>query len=328
MNKTATLLLLAACALPAQAQNPHVWLDTDKGPIIVELDEAAAPVTVDNFLRYVDDGFYDGLIFHRVAEGFVIQGGGFDANRQRRDPTYDPIVNEADNGLSNTRGTIAMARTPEPDSATSQFFINLDDNSILDPGGNTDAGYAVFGEVVLGMATVDAIESLETIDATDALDQRLANLADFPYDTPVIERAVRTDGFPLMADHSGSWFDADNAGVGFNVEIANDAAGEGPIALVYWYNFDEQRQFWMLGTADFEWGDSEVTVDLLSHRGDEEGVGFENPPESDFSSRGTLTLRFDGCASGTFTYDMPDFGSGEISVIRLSQPDGFACRDQ
>lgn len=325
MHKIATLLLLAACTLPVQAQNPHVWLDTDQGPIIVELDEAAAPVTVDNFLRYIDDGFYDGLIFHRVAEGFVIQGGGFDTNRQLREPTYDQIVNEANNGLNNTRGTIAMARTDDPDSAASQFFINLDDNDFLDPGGNTDAGYTVFGEVVLGMANVDAIASLATIDATNALDQRLANLQNFPYNTPVIERAVRTDGFPLMADHSGSWFEADNAGVGFNVEFANNAAGEGPIAIAYWYNFDEQRQFWLTGQVGFEWGASEVTMDLFSHRGDEEGVGFENPPDSDFSSRGTLTLRFDGCASGTFSYDMPDFGSGEIQVARLSRPESFRC---
>ncbi|WP_220337110.1 MULTISPECIES: peptidylprolyl isomerase [unclassified Wenzhouxiangella] len=319
MRQIAILILLATCSLPAQAQNPHVWLDTDMGPIILELDEAAAPVTVENFLRYVDDGFYDGLVFHRIAEEFVIQGGGFDSNRQRRDPTYEPIVNEADNGLSNLPGTIAMARTSEPDSATSQFFINLEDNSDLDPD-NESAGYAVFGEVVIGMETVEAIGALNAINAQGSA------LHQWPFNPPVIERAVRTDGFPLMADHSGSWFDPANDGVGFNVEIANRVGGEGPIALVYWYNFEEQRQFWLLGQSSFNWGDSEVTVDLLSNPGDEGGTGFQSPPESEFTNFGTLTLRFDDCANGTFSYDMPGYGTGDIDITRLSRPEGFDCR--
>jgi len=324
MRKIATLLLLAACTLPVQAQNPHVWLDTEMGPIIVELDEAAAPITVENFLRYVDDGFYDGLIFHRVADEFVIQGGGFDQNVVLREPTYDPIVNEADNGLSNTRGTIAMARTSDADSATSQFFINQVDNEFLDPGGNSEAGFAVFGNVVVGMSTVDAIAGL----APGTISTPAGNLQQYPRNAPVIKRAVRTDGFPLMADHTGSWFDPDNSGIGFNVEIADDSAGEGPIAIVYWYNFAEQRQFWLVGATPFEWGASEVTIDLSSHRGDEQGTGFQSPPESEFSNFGTLTLRFDGCASGTFSYDMPEFGTGDIEVSRLSRPDGFVCENE
>ncbi|WP_376696669.1 peptidylprolyl isomerase [Wenzhouxiangella sp. EGI_FJ10305] len=325
MKKITTLILLAAGAVQVQAQDPHVWLDTDMGPIILELDEEAAPVTVENFLAYVDDGFYDGLIFHRIAEEFVIQGGGFDTNRELREPTYDPIVNESDNGLSNLPGTIAMARTPDPDSATSQFFINLDNNDFLDPD-DGEPGYTVFGEVIIGQSTVEAMASLRTIDATNARDQRLADLQDYPYNPPAIIRAVRTDGFPLVADHSGSWFDPANSGVGFNVEIANNADGSGPIALVYWYNFDEQRPFWLLGISDFDWGDSEVTVDLLSNPGDEAGAGFQSPPESEFTNFGTLTLRFDDCANGTFSYDMPEYGTGDIDVTRLSRPEDFTCR--
>ncbi|MEE4303346.1 MAG: peptidylprolyl isomerase [Wenzhouxiangella sp.] len=320
MKKIATLILLAALAFQAQAQNPRVWLDTDVGPIIIELDPAAAPITVDNFLQYVNDGFYDGLIFHRVAEGFVIQGGGFDSNREFREPTYDPIVNEADNGLSNLTGTVAMARGASPDSASSQFFINLDDNTFLDPGEQTEAGYAVFGKVVFGQPTVDTIGSLEAIDATNTFDQRFAALHEFPFSPPLIRRAIQVDGFPLMPDHSGSWFDPDNGGVGFNVEIANDASGQGPIAIVYWYNFAEGAQFWLTGQANFEYGDSEVTVDLFSA----ESGTFQNA-ESEFEDYGTLTLQFDGCDTGTFSYDMPGFGSGDIDVTRLSTPEGYRC---
>lgn len=321
MRKIAILILLAACSFSAQAQNPHVWLDTDMGPIIIELDPGAAPITVENFLRYVDDGFYDGLIFHRTISGFVIQGGGFRDDLVFREPTYNPIENEADNGLLNSRGTISMARTPDPESATSQFFINLEDNPDLDPNSDS-AGYAVFGEVVAGMDTVDAIGDRPTSSITSPR----GTLGDYPRNAPIIERAVCTDGFPLMPDHSGSWFDPANSGVGFNVEIANNADGSGPIALVYWYNFGEQRQFWLLGLSSFEWGDSEVTVDLLSNPGDEEGTGFQSPPESKFSNFGTLTLRFDDCANGSFSYDMPEYGSGEITVTRLSRPEGFNCR--
>lgn len=325
MKQIATLLLLVALAVQAQAQNPHVWLDTDVGPIIVELDPGAAPETVDNFLRYVNDGFYDGLIFHRVDSGFVIQAGGFDSNREFREPTYSPIANEADNGLSNTRGTIAMARAEDPDSANSQFFINLENNDFLDPGEDTEAGYAVFGEVVTGLSTVDAIESLETIDASQTQDSRFAQLHDYPYNPPVIRRAVETDGFPVMPDHSGSWYDPQTAGVGFNIEIADGNDGQGPIANVYWYNFDEQRQFWLVGSTPFDYGDTEVTVDLSSHPADEEGIGFQNPPESDFSSYGTLTLSFSDCTSGTVAYDMPGYGSDEIAIERLSRPDDYTC---
>ncbi|NBB93898.1 MAG: hypothetical protein GVY32_12110 [Gammaproteobacteria bacterium] len=318
MNK---LLALVLCSfvLAAQAQDPRVWLDTSQGPIIVELDPGAAPVTVENFLRYVDDGFYDGLIFHRVAEDFVIQSGGFDTDRQYREPTYPPIVNEAGNGLNNVPGTIAMARNSVPDSATSQFFFNLDDNDFLNPGEDT-AGYAVFGSVVFGHTTVDSIAALGAIDATNTVDQRFAQLQDYPYNPPEIHRAVRTDGFPLMPDHSGSWFDENNGGVGFNIEISNDASGNGPLAIVYWYNFADGKQFWLTGQAAFDWGASEVTVDLYSA----ESGSFLNA-ESEFEIIGTLTLEFEDCNSGTFAYDLTDYGSGSIAVTRLSRPDGFKC---
>jgi peptidyl-prolyl cis-trans isomerase B (cyclophilin B) len=144
-------------------RNPTVALNTNHGPIVVELYADKAPKTVQNFLEYVGAGFYDGTLFHRVIPGFMIQGGGFDA-AQRQKPTRPPIANEADNGLANERGTVAMARTGDPHSATAQFFINLKDNSFLNHSGKTPQGwgYAVFGRVIEGMEAVDRIARVPT----------------------------------------------------------------------------------------------------------------------------------------------------------------------
>jgi len=143
-----------------------VVFDTNYGEIGVVLNAAKAPVTVDNFYRYLDSGFYDGTVFHRVINGFMIQGGGFNGALEQKE-TAAPIVNEADNGLNNTRYTIAMARTSVPNSATSQFFINVADNAFLDYTSPTTTGwgYAVFGEVVSGMAVVDRIAGVATVAA-------------------------------------------------------------------------------------------------------------------------------------------------------------------
>ncbi len=140
-----------------------VVLHTSHGAISVELDADKAPVTVANFLQYADDGHYDGTIFHRVIDGFMIQGGGFDKDMNQK-PTRAPIQNEADNGLLNDRGTLAMARTQAKDSATAQFFINLKANAFLDHG-QRDFGYAVFGRVSDGMDVVDRIAKLQTGNA-------------------------------------------------------------------------------------------------------------------------------------------------------------------
>ena len=139
----------------------QVKLETSMGDIVIELNEEAAAVTVKNFLRYVEEGFYDGTIFHRVIPNFMIQGGGFTAD-MRRKQTLEPIINEAANGLKNDRGTITMARTNDPDSATSQFFINHKDNDFLNYAQGRNPGYAVFGKVVEGMNVVDAIAAVGT----------------------------------------------------------------------------------------------------------------------------------------------------------------------
>jgi len=140
-----------------------VTLQTSKGDIVLELNREKAPITVDNFVSYVKSGHYDGTIFHRVIDGFMIQGGGFESSLRQK-PTREPIQNEANNGLSNETGTIAMARTIAPHSASAQFFINVKDNTFLDHTAPTSQGwgYAVFGKVVEGMDVVNEIKKVRT----------------------------------------------------------------------------------------------------------------------------------------------------------------------
>lgn len=159
----ALMTALLTGAATANQDTTTVLMETSEGNIVLELNRAAARVTVDNFLAYADDGHYDGTVFHRVISGFMIQGGGHDQTLAEK-PTRDPIPNEANNGLSNVRGTIAMARTNDPHSATAQFFINHGDNSRLDHRSETSFGwgYAVFGKVTQGMDVVDRIAALPT----------------------------------------------------------------------------------------------------------------------------------------------------------------------
>ncbi len=158
------LPMLAAAEQSAQSENPTVILHTNHGAITVELFEEKAPKSASNFLQYARDGHYDGTLFHRVIENFMIQGGGFDTDFNQKS-TREPIENEADNGLKNERGTLAMARTNDPHSATSQFFINVTDNDFLNHRGKQSGqtwGYAVFGRVTDGMDVVDSIRTVST----------------------------------------------------------------------------------------------------------------------------------------------------------------------
>jgi len=141
-----------------------VVIETSKGTIEIELYEEKAPKTVENFKKYLEEGFYDGLVFHRVIDGFMIQAGGFYPDGTYKEPSYAPIENEAKNGLKNVKGTIAMARTRDPNSATTQFFINTVDNQGLDYPNPDGYGYAVFGKVIEGIDVVEDIESVPTGD--------------------------------------------------------------------------------------------------------------------------------------------------------------------
>jgi peptidyl-prolyl cis-trans isomerase A (cyclophilin A) len=155
------LMLSAGIACAEGTKNPMVMMETSMGDIKIELFEKEAPISVRNFLDYVNKGFYKGTIFHRVIKNFMIQGGGFSANMVEK-PTNAPIKNEATNGLKNDRGTIAMARRNMPDSATSQFFINVVNNDMLNRPNPDGFGYAVFGKVVEGMDVVDKIKAVKT----------------------------------------------------------------------------------------------------------------------------------------------------------------------
>ncbi len=189
MSRIVTLLFalfmaLAAGQAVADANHPRVRLVTSKGDIVLELDRTKAPKTVENFLRYVQDGFYAGTIFHRVIDGFMIQGGGYTPDFAEK-PTRAPIMNEADNGLRNTVGTIAMARTNDPQSASAQFFINVANNDFLNFREKTPRawGYAVFGRVVKGMDVVKAIKETPTGAGGPFY-------KDVPQQTILIEKAV------------------------------------------------------------------------------------------------------------------------------------------
>jgi cyclophilin family peptidyl-prolyl cis-trans isomerase len=171
---------LAGAAVQA---DPQVQLETSMGTVVLDLDASAAPATVENFLGYVSSGAYEGSLFHRVIPGFMIQGGGFDQEYNRK-PTEPPVANEADNGLTNSRGTIAMARTSDPHSASNQFFINVADNEFLDHTEPTPQGwgYCVFGKVIDGMDVVDAIAAVPTGQAGPFAE-------DAPLQAVTIERA-------------------------------------------------------------------------------------------------------------------------------------------
>ena len=190
MTQRSILLLCSlwlVLASPVSAADmERVLVRTSQGDFTLGLDREQAPVTVANFLGYVDDGFYDGTIFHRVIDGFMVQGGGFTEDFERK-PTKKPIKNEADNGLKNLRGTIAMARTSDPNSATAQFFINVVDNASLDHRAPTPRGwgYAVFGQVVEGMETVDRIRVAKT--------DRRGRYRDVPVEAIVIESMERVE---------------------------------------------------------------------------------------------------------------------------------------
>ncbi len=189
MNLLMLLAFLMVCGATtsmalAETAAPRIRFTTTQGDIVIELNAKAAPKTVENVLGYAREGFYDGTIFHRVILDFMIQGGGLTIDMQQKKSSKPPVMNEADNGLKNARGTVAMARTNDPHSATSQFFINTVENVYLDHKSKTPQGwgYCVFGKVVEGMDVVDAIQSVKTTNR--------AGHQDVPAEPIIIKRAV------------------------------------------------------------------------------------------------------------------------------------------
>ncbi len=177
---TAAQIIKKDVNMDNQNANPIVVISTTKGDIEIELDSTKAPITVNNFKSYVSGGFYENTVFHRVIKGFMIQGGGFTGDGVQKD-VMAPIAIESNNGLSNLTGTIAMARTNDPNSATSQFFINVVDNKFLDYTSSANPGYAVFGKVISGMDVVYAIENSST-------STKLGIYQDWPVDNVVITK--------------------------------------------------------------------------------------------------------------------------------------------
>ena len=178
------LLLLGVMGSAWGEDNPMVKIETSKGALTMELYADKSPASVENFLHYVNEGFYDGLIFHRVIPGFMVQGGGFESGMKPKETTRDPVQNEADNGLENERGTLALARTSDPHSATAQFFVNVVDNDFLNHQEKSPRGwgYAVFGRITEGMDVIDAIVALPT--------KQHGPHGDVPQEEIIITRAV------------------------------------------------------------------------------------------------------------------------------------------
>ena len=186
-NLIVSFILSMTCFISQAAlAGPKVEFKTNMGNFVVELDADKAPKTSANFLNYVKSGFYNGTIFHRVIDGFMIQGGGFTSDLTQK-PTDSPVASEANNGLKNNTYTIAMARTSDPDSATAQFFINVKDNQGLDYPNAMGNGYTVFGKVISGTQTIDAIRKVPTMVAPAP---RVGRMADVPTKTVLIESAT------------------------------------------------------------------------------------------------------------------------------------------
>ena len=318
MKSWIALALLAVSGF-AQAQTTtqtRVLLDSDRGPILVDLDQTRAPITVANFLAYVDAGRYDNMILHRVVKDFVIQGGGY---KEDSAPIakYPDIASERNNGLFNTPGTLSMALsnnangTPNTASADSEFFVNMGTNTILDPN------FTVFGRVVYGMGTLNSINTITV----------RTNENHLPIRPPVVKRAVRVPAgtFPILELHSGGWFDPAKPGRGFSVEVAksNDAAGT-PLLVAYWYDYFEGKQIWMGGAAPFAWGASSVQVPLLIASGGQFGPGFDPTTVSYDRAWGTLTVKFTACDRATFDYTSA-YGNGSFELRRLTLPNNARC---
>lgn len=315
----ALLCLLPLTAVHAQTA-PRVLLDTDRGPILLELDAVNTPRTTANFLAYVDDGSYNNTLFHRIVPNFVVQAGAANASF-RAIPAKPAVASERRPAPSNLRGTLAMALASNQftnavlrDSATSSFFINTKDNANLDPD------FTVFGKVVYGMRLVDELNA----------EPLFPNTADAPVRYPLIKRAVRTSGFPILGLHTGSWYDPDRSGRGFVVEVTQAAPGTAasnqPLMVVYWYDYFEGKQVWMNGAEAFEWGASEVTVPLQITSGGQFGAAFAPNQVESNRSWGRVTVRFTGCDRGQFRFTS-SFGDGEYSLRRITIPNGSRCEN-
>jgi len=304
----ATLLLASVSA----AQNTRVLLETDRGPLLLELEPVRAPLTTANFLAYVDSGAYNTTLIHRVIRNFIVQGGGYQdsgADIVRR----PAITSERNNGLLNVPGTLSMALSGNPpniNSATSDFFINTGTNTLL------NANFTVFGRVIFGQKTLNTLNILPIFPSSEQ-----------PIRMPFLKRAVRVaaNEFPILPLHTGTWYDPLKSGKGFLVEVAQVSGSEsGPILVVSWYDFYEGKQIWMIGTAAFAWGASAVEVPVQISEGGQFGAAFLPTQVVSNPNWGRLTVRFTGCDAGTFTYTSV-YGNGSFPVRSITLPTDQSC---
>ena len=308
------LLALALLAIGnlAAAQSTRVLMETDRGPLLVELDPVRAPNTSANFLRYVDAGAYNSTLLHRISTNFVVQGGGFKETGAEI-TRFAAINSERNNGLLNIPGTIAMALSGNPpavNSATSDFFFNTGTNTGLDPN------FTVFGKVIFGLKTLTALNTTPLFTGTDQ-----------PIRMPLLKRAVRVPAgeFPILPLHTGAWYDPAQSGRGFLIEIAQATGVETtPLLLVTWYDFFEGKQIWTVGTAPFAWGATSVEVPMQISTGAQFGAAFAPGQITANPNWGRLTIRFTGCSAGTFTYTSI-YGNGSVPATSLTLPTNESC---
>jgi peptidyl-prolyl cis-trans isomerase A (cyclophilin A) len=303
--------LLALSSL-GNAQNTRVLLDTDRGPLLLELDTVRAPITSANFLSYVDDGSYNSSLLQRVSPNFVVQGGGF--NEAGVSITrHASIASERNNGLLNVPGSISMALSGSPPvvtTATSDFFINTGTNTSL------DGTFTVFGHLVFGTKTLNSINTTPLFANSEQ-----------PIRMPLVKRAVRVGAgeFPILPLHTGTWYDPANSGKGFLIEVAKVSGNEStPLIVVTWYDYFEGKQIWLIGTAPFTWGASSVTVPLQITSGAQFGAAFDPAQVVTNANWGSLTMHFTGCDSATFSYTS-EYGNGSIPVRSLTLPTNESC---
>ncbi len=334
--KTLKSALLALLLAPV-AQASVVRVDTQLGSFYIDLLEQEAPRTVANFLNYVRDGDYANSIIHRVEYGFVIQGGGFTFvdGEFGEVPTDPTIANEF--GLSNVRGTVAMAKIGgDPDSADSQWFINMDDaNAGLD---NENGGFTVFGRVMgNGMEVVDRINSLVRINTGQPalgtvpvkLNGEFAGLEDLSSENIIFTVITEVDGFEINPGLSGTWFNAATPGQGWLIDIID--SGDRKEVFVAWFTYDinapdgddgegfgSTQHRWLTASGTFS-GDT-ATLTISRNTG---GI-FNDPTSTTVESVGTLVIQFTGCGTAILSWDFDDpaVGDATVDIIRLS-PDSF-----
>ncbi len=335
---SALLLALGSAIVLADVRpngSVNVELQTSAGNIVLELDGNRAPRSVANFLKYVKSGHYNGTVFHRVIDGFMIQGGGLDRDLREKE-TLPPVENEAGNGLKNDKYSVAMARSGDPNSATSQWFINMDDNS--DDLDGQNGGFTVFGRVIGdGMAVVDKINSLVRLNFDGGALSELPVLVSgvltaIGSGNVVFTTFTEVVGFEINAGLSGAWFNAATAGQGWLFDVIDD--GERKEVFVTWFTFhveppdgDDADTFgstqhrWLTASGSFD-GDTAMLT-IFRNTG---GV-FNDPTPTMLEAIGTMTIRFFDCFSGEIEFDFDDdaFPDATVSIIRLS-PDAF-CAD-